>query len=96
MTTRVYTALYEHPHGTDVRIFVNEDDAWAWRTRLAKEWWEDELADEPPSDDAIGAAYFDRMTERDEFFSVHPCAIEGSRISRLRPMPPSAIRKPRR
>lgn len=77
MTTRAYAALYEHPHGTDVRIFVNEDDAWAWRTQLAKEWWEDEFADEPPSDDAIGPAYFDRMAEHDEFFSVHPCGIEG-------------------
>lgn len=73
---RVYVAIYEHPHGTDVRVFANEDQALCWRTGLAKEWWSNAFEDVPPPDDEIGEEYFERMLERDEFFSTVPRDIE--------------------
>ncbi len=73
---RVYVAIYEHCHGADVRVFANEDQAICWRTGLAKEWWSDAFEDDPPPDDEIGEEYFERMLERDEFFSTVPRDIE--------------------
>ena len=73
---RVYVAIYEHRHGTDVRVFADEDQAMCWRTDLAKEWWSDAFEDDPPPDDEIGEKYFERMLERDEFFSATQCEIE--------------------
>jgi hypothetical protein len=32
----VHVAIYEHPHGEDVRVFHDKGDAWDWRTRLAQ------------------------------------------------------------
>ncbi|WEX09169.1 hypothetical protein [Chelativorans sp. AA-79] len=74
---RVYVAIYEHRHGTDVRVFADEAQAMCWRTGLAKEWWSDAFEDDPPPDDAIGEAYFERMLERDEFFSTMQCEVEA-------------------
>lgn len=73
---RVYVAIYEHRYGTDVRVFAVEDQAMCWRTGLAKEWWSDAFEDHPPPDDEIGEEYFERMLERDEFFSTVPRDIE--------------------
>lgn len=73
---RVYVAIYEHRYGTDVRVFADEDQAMCWRTGLAKEWWSDAFEDHPPPDDEIGEEYFERMLERDEFFSTVPRDIE--------------------
>lgn len=72
----VYVAIYEHPHGTDVRVFTEEDQALRWRTGLAKEWWSNAFDDDPPPDDEIGEDYFERMLERDEFFSMQECHVE--------------------
>lgn len=72
----VYVAIYEHPHGTDVRVFIDEDRALVWRTRIAQEWWSDAFDDDPPSDAEIGAEYFERMLERDGFFSTMRCDLE--------------------
>lgn len=60
----VHVAIYEHPYGDDVRVFHDKDDAWNWRTRIAQEWWSHEFDDKQPSEDVIGAEYFDRMTEK--------------------------------
>ena len=76
----VHVAIYEHPHGEDVRVFHDKGDAWDWRTRLAQEWWSKEVDDESPSRDVIGPEYFDRMGDKDraEYFSVLECEFEGS------------------
>lgn len=72
----VHVAIYEHPHGTDVRVFLDVNQASAWRTGIAKEWWSNAFDDDPPPDDEIGEEYFERMLERDEFFSTVPRDIE--------------------
>ncbi|RJL07307.1 hypothetical protein D3P06_00780 [Paracoccus aestuarii] len=72
----VHLAIYEHRHGTDVRVFLDADQAFAWRTDIAKAWWSDAFEDDPPPDDEIGAEYFERMLERDEYFSTMPRDIE--------------------
>lgn len=75
----VHVAIYEHPHGTDVRVFLDKDQAMNWRTGLAKEWWSNAYEDDPPPDDEIGEEYFERMQEHgDEFFSVVMCDIDIS------------------
>lgn len=73
----VYAAIYEHPDSTDVRIFASEDDTRAWRTRLAKESWHDAFDEDPPSDEDIGSEYFHRIAAQAEYFSMHPCELEG-------------------
>jgi hypothetical protein len=67
----VHVAIYEHPHGEDVRVFHDKGDAWDWRTPCP-EWWSKEFDDESPSRDVIGPEYFDRMGDKDraEYFSV--------------------------
>lgn len=72
----VHVAIYEHPHGTDVRVFLDADQALAWRTGIAQEWWSNAFDDDPPPDDRIGEEYFERMLERGEFFSTVPSHIE--------------------
>ncbi|NLS26475.1 hypothetical protein S2M10_14580 [Sphingomonas sp. S2M10] len=72
----VHVATYEHPYGTDIRVFLDQDQALIWRTRIAREWWSHAFDQEPPPDDEIGEEYFERMLERDEFFSTMECDIE--------------------
>ncbi len=76
--TPVYTAIYEHKYGTDVRVFRTEAQALAWRTALASEWWDSEFSeDERPSEEEIGGLYFDRMRDGgEEFFSVEAHVVE--------------------
>src|SRR5690606_36917326 len=62
----VHVAIYEHRHGTDVRVFLDCEEAMKWRTNLALEWWSDAFDDDPPAIEQIGGEYFDRMMERDE------------------------------
>ncbi|MGB3830310.1 MAG: hypothetical protein WA975_00430 [Mesorhizobium sp.] len=73
---RICVAIYEHPHGADVRAFVNDDQALVWRAAIAKEWWSNAFEDSPPPEDVIGEEYFERMLERDEFFSMQECEVE--------------------
>lgn len=73
---RICVAIYEHPHGADVRAFIHHHLALAWRTAIAKEWWSNAFEDDPPPDDVIGHDYFERMLERDEFFSTQACEVE--------------------
>lgn len=72
----IHVAVYEHCHGTDVRAFQSQEAAYTWRTGIAREWWEEEIDDEPPGDDVIGERYFERMADHGEYFSVHACQIE--------------------
>jgi len=75
----VHVAIYDHPHGTDVRVFLDRDQAMNWRTGIAKEWWSNAYDDTPPPDDRIGEKYFGRMLDRgDEFFSTKMCNVEVS------------------
>ncbi|WP_413874651.1 hypothetical protein [Albidovulum sp.] len=73
----VHVAIYEHPHGTDVRVFLNREEALSWRTRIAQGWWSNAFDDDPPPEEQIGEEYFERMLERDEFFSTMACEIDG-------------------
>jgi len=73
---RICVAIYEHRHGADFRAFVRHDLPLAWRTAIAKRWWGDAFEDDPPPDDVIGEEYFERMAERDEFFSTQMCDVE--------------------
>ena len=74
----VYTAIYEHNYGTDVRVFSTEAQAITWRNEVASEWWDSEFPnDERPPEEEIGARYFDRMRDGgDEFFSIEACTVE--------------------
>ena len=47
----VHVALYEHRYGTDVRAFLDSEEAMHWRTEIAKEWWTDAFDDDLPPDD---------------------------------------------
>ena len=72
----VHVALYEHRYGTDVRAFLDSEEAMHWRTEIAKEWWTDAFDDDLPPDDQIGDVYFERMLGRDEFFWTKACEIK--------------------
>lgn len=73
----VHVAIYDHPHGTDVRAFLTRDRALNWRTAIAKEWWSNAYDEDPPPDDEIGEKYFNRMLDRgEEFFSIQLCDVE--------------------
>jgi len=84
----VHVAIYEHRHGTDVRVFLDAAQAQAWRTGIAREWWSNAFDDDPPPDHQIGDEYFDRMLERDEFFSTMTREIEGGRHEPVDPASP--------
>ncbi|WP_140847997.1 hypothetical protein [Paracoccus sp. FO-3] len=89
----VHVAIYEHRHGTDVRVFLDCEEAMKWRTNLALEWWNDAFDDDPPPIEQIGGEYFDRMMERDEFFSTQTCQLEIGRhaLARLAGEPQKAV-----
>ena len=72
----LHVAIYEHPHGTDVHVFLHATEALSWRAGIAKEWWSNAFDDEPPAGDQIADEYFERMLERDEFFSMVTCHLE--------------------
>jgi hypothetical protein len=74
----VYTAIYEHNYGTDVRVFRTEAQAVTWRNEVASEWWDNEFPeDERPPEEEIGSRYFDRMRDGgDEFFSIEAHVVE--------------------
>lgn len=62
---RICVAVYRHGNGPDLAAFEDEEGALAWRTSIAKSWWEQEFPlDAPPSDEKIGETYFDRMAQK--------------------------------
>jgi hypothetical protein len=77
---KVCVARYQHRYGTDLRAFDSEAAALAWRTELAKRWWENEFPlDVPPPDEVIGEKYFEKISERcsgDEGFSYQTVELE--------------------
>ena len=74
----VHVAIYDHPHGTDVRVFLDRDGALNWRAGIAREWWSNAWDDDPPPDEEIGDEYFNWMLDRgDEFFSIQLCKLEA-------------------
>ncbi|MCJ1901479.1 hypothetical protein MR829_13990 [Paracoccus versutus] len=72
----VHVAIYEHAHGMDVRVFTDPEQAASWRTRIAREWWNDAFDAAPPPPDEIGSEYFERMADHGEYFSTMTCRIE--------------------
>ena len=78
MNDTVWVAIYKHRHGTDVQVFKSEKGAYAWRTRIAKEWWQVEFPNAPmPTDDVIGEGYFEALADRcdAEDFEVFQSAV---------------------
>lgn len=74
-TQRVAVAIYEHRHGTDVRVFARDEDALAWRRDIALEYYDQEIGgDRPETDDEIETAYWDLIN--DEYFNVESCPVE--------------------
>lgn len=73
----VYVAVYEHRHGTDIRVFRDEADAWSWKRTIALDWYDREIqgVDKPDTDEGVEADYWDLIN--DEFFNVESCRIEG-------------------
>ena len=63
---KVWVACYDHEYGTDVQVFDTEALAEGWRTAIAKHWWDQEIDEEAPADDLIGAAYFRIKNDSDE------------------------------
>ncbi|MDB2694635.1 hypothetical protein ACFOMH_17715 [Paracoccus mangrovi] len=73
----VHVAIYEHPHGMDVRVYADRDHALSWRTAIAKAWWNNAYCDAAPPDDEIGEEYFDRMLDHgEEFFTIENCILK--------------------
>lgn len=56
---------------------------------LAREWWSHAYDDEPPPNDEVGEAYFERMRDHgDEFFSTMMCRVEGCDPDPTKPIGP--------
>ena len=88
----VYVAIYKHSKGeTDVRVFESEDDAYAWRTEIAKEEWARSWAEAEPDD--VANEYFDRVSPSRIAKSNRPWRDEAVR-SRLAPNRSRRLREP--
>ena len=74
----VFVAVYEHRHGTDVRVFHTFDGAQAWKDEIGAEGWS-EVSDDPQPEDACGDEYFELASEsfsRSEYFRIDECEVE--------------------
>lgn len=79
---KVQVAIYEHRHGTDVRVFQTEEGVEKWRQAIAQEWWDGEMDHdmpeaEPPT--VIADLYFNAMAERSsrgESFSSEEAEVQ--------------------
>lgn len=78
MSNNVWVAVYNHQYGTDCRVYKSKESCFAWRDRVADEWWEDSFPryDKPASD--IGSMYFALMYESNgpEWFDIQEAEIE--------------------
>ena len=72
---KVFVAIYEHRHGSDVRVFVAEEKAQAWKDEIGDDYWEIEL-DEPKPDGPCGDEYFDLAGEGGEYFNIEELEVE--------------------
>ena len=77
---KVFVTRYDHRHGSDIAVFATAEAAESSRQTIAYQWLEAEMPGpmpeaEPPN--VIADLYFDHMQERDEFFSVEECDVEG-------------------
>jgi hypothetical protein len=77
---RVIVATYSYKHGDDVRVFVSDDGAEAWRQEIAATWWGNEMGREKiPADPAEAAdVYFDTMMDSGaETFRTESVEVEA-------------------
>jgi len=80
----VYVAVYDYKQGDTVRVFNTEEASLAWRTAIAKDYWDDAFGDAdrygPKPDEAtIGERYFELMREGDgyvESFNITHAPID--------------------
>lgn len=72
----VWIASYSHKYGEDLCAFSTEEKAWAWADQIAREWWGAEFVDEDLPEVEPGKAYFERMADLGEFFTVQESAID--------------------
>lgn len=73
----VWIASYRHKYGEDLCAFSTEEKAWAWADGIAREWWGEEIMNEDLPEVEPGKAYFERMADRGEFFTVQKSAIDS-------------------
>ena len=80
----IWVGIYNHRFGTDVQLFSTEEKAKAWRTALAKEWWDDAFPDEErPDDDSIGDEYFRLMMDicsEPESFHIETATLDEAHL----------------
>jgi len=68
---KVWVAVYEHRHGSDVRVFDDAQKAEAWREEIAEEYWSDlDLGDLLFDADV----YWDNV--QDELFNYNEYEVE--------------------
>lgn len=83
MTKDVVVAVYEHRHGTDVRVFTTEAPAIQWRIAIAESWWSKEMptdVQKPADDQEMADTYFDFMGcqgDRSDYFNTYQSTVEG-------------------
>ena len=69
---QLYVAKYENKYGDDVRIFLTEQGARAWKDEIASESWEDYFDEDPPETN-IGDTFFERLSDNignEEWFGI--------------------------
>ena len=72
---KVFVAIYEHRHGSDVRVFDTFAKAQAWKDELGAECW-DNVSDDPQPEDPCGDEYFGLAGEScDEYFNVEELEV---------------------
>lgn len=70
---KVFVAVYEHRHGTDVRVFKEWKSAQAWKDEIGADEWSC-VSDDPQPEDNCGDEYFDLVTG--EWFNIEECEVE--------------------
>lgn len=75
---RIFVALYEHRHGTDIRAFTTRVQAWNWKDEIAEEWWDHEFPDEDRPAEGIGDEYFSMIGARGDgkYFTIEEVELE--------------------
>jgi hypothetical protein len=74
---KVYTAIYEHRYGQNVRVFDNIDKVEAWRSEIANDLFEEEfrgLVEKPDNLQEVTDIYWEGV--EDEWFTVEICDVE--------------------
>jgi hypothetical protein len=84
-TPTVHIAVYEHAHGSDVRVFTTHEAARAWKQEIAEKCWDIEMPSalkKPADTQEMINAYFEHVGEtQGEYFSIYNGMIEGEPLA---------------